>query len=250
MAQNPTPPRTPKGSEPKAGGRSGLIVPAIAAAGLLALGGYALWATRPAPGPDGSAAVQAGAPEGCITDGLDAVGGPIDLVDKNGRSVTDADLRGAPSIVYFGYTLCPDVCGPSMYTLGDAVRALGPDFGPVQPVFITVDPDRDTTDIMEAYIETEGFAPGLIGLTGSVETNTMANVVDAQRAFRVAAPRQDLGDGQYIFGHTSFFYILDADWRVRGMISTVGEVDETGAYVTGVTGEQVAQCARFALAQP
>jgi protein SCO1/2 len=94
---------------------TGAVVPALAVAGLAAIGAMLLVGTT------GNGAKQAALPRDCILENADGVGGPIDLVDSNGARVTQADFAGEPAVIYFGFTHCPDICPTSMYALGEAL---------------------------------------------------------------------------------------------------------------------------------
>jgi protein SCO1/2 len=107
-----------------------------------------------------------------------AVGGPFALVDSEGRAVTDADFRGRFMLVYFGFTYCPDVCPTSLTYIAQALDRLGPDADKVVPVFITVDPERDTPEQLKEYVR--HFHPKLVGLTGTPE-----QIAAAAKAYRV-----------------------------------------------------------------
>lgn len=166
-------------------------------------------------------------PENCILSGIEDVGGPIALQDSNGAIVTQTDFAGSPAVVYFGFTHCPDVCPTALYALAQALST--ETSYDVQTIFITVDPERDTPEVVGAYAQTDGFPAGLVGLTGSRE-----QIEAAKSAFRVYAARApsegDVGDA-YNVDHTSLAYVLDAEWRVRSIIRT-----------PGATPEQYAQC--------
>jgi protein SCO1/2 len=95
------------------------------------------------------------------------IGGPFTLEDGSGRTVTDRDFRGKYMLVYFGYTFCPDVCPTTLTAVADAMDKLGPDAAKVRPVFITVDPARDTPAVVKKYIA--AFGPEITGLTGTPE---------------------------------------------------------------------------------
>src|SRR4029077_7237917 len=95
------------------------------------------------------------------------VGGPFTLRDGNGRTVTERDFRGKYMLVYFGYTFCPDVCPTTLNEMSEALDRLGPKADRVQPIFITVDPKRDTPAVVKQYVT--AFTPRLIGLTGTPE---------------------------------------------------------------------------------
>lgn len=198
---------------------TGAVIPAIAAAALIGAGALALVGLH--------GAQQAVAPENCILTGVEAVGGPISLLDTNGDAVTQADFAGAPAIVYFGYTHCPDICPTTMYTLAEALAA--PGGYDVRSVFISVDPERDTPAVLQAYVRSDGFPAGLAGLTGSA-----AQVEAAKSAFRVYSARaqvQGAAADVYNVDHLSLLYIMDGQWRVRSMIRS-----------NGVTPEQLEQC--------
>jgi protein SCO1/2 len=97
--------------------------------------------------------------------GTPRIGGPFQLVDQHGRPFSDADLRGRPALIFFGYTQCPDVCPTTLLKLTEALDILGADGAAIQPVFITVDPLRDTPEVVADYVA--NFHPRLIGLTGT-----------------------------------------------------------------------------------
>ena len=190
---------------------TGAIVPALAAAGLAGLGAMLLVGM-----PDG--ANTAAPPEGCIIQNADAIGGPIALMDVNAQPVTQADFADGPAILYFGFTHCPDVCPTTMYALGDALRQ--PGGYDIQPVLISVDPARDTPEVLKAYVHTEGFPEGLVGLTG-----TQAQIDAATRAFRVVAQRAPIEGAPadvYNVDHSSFLYLMDRAWRTRAIMPTQG----------------------------
>ena len=139
------------------------------------------------------------------------IGGPFRLVDQTGREVTDADFRGKLMLVYFGYTYCPDMCPLGLSTITAAMDALPPAAqAEVVPVFITVDPERDTVAVMQDYVQ--GFSPRLVGLTGSE-----AAVAEAVRAYRVYARRSEVegADGRYLVDHSTFTYLMGRDGRYR-----------------------------------
>jgi len=99
-----------------------------------------------------------------------AIGGPFELIDQDGRTVTEQVLLGRPSLVFFGYTHCPDVCPATMYDISQIMRALGPDADRARAVFITVDPERDTQPVLKDYMSS--FDPHITGLTGDLDAIT------------------------------------------------------------------------------
>lgn len=143
------------------------------------------------------------------------IGGPFTLVDGGGRTVTDRDLRGRAALIYFGYTFCPDVCPTTLSTVAAAMDALGPDADRVRPVFISIDPQRDTPSVVRDYVA--AFSPRLLGLTG-----TPAQVQDAARAFRVYVAPHRTGDGpnDYTLDHSSILYLMDKQGGFRAAIPT------------------------------
>ncbi len=130
------------------------------------------------------------------------VGGRFALVDQNGRTRTDADFRGRLLLLYFGFTSCPDVCPTDLQEIARALDLLGAEGEALQPVFITLDPDRDTTALLAEYVP--NFHPRLIGLTGCLES--IREAADAYKVFyeRVARP-----DGSYTIDHSAFVYLMD-----------------------------------------
>ncbi len=137
-----------------------------------------------------------------------AIGGPFTLVDQDGRTVTNETLKGKPTLIYFGYTFCPDVCPTSLLLMETAMEKLGPDaLKKVNLVFITVDPERDTQKLMKGYVE--NFGPTFLGLTGTPE-----QVAAAARAYRVYYQKVPSKDGgPYLMDHSSIVYLLDRNGR-------------------------------------
>ena len=140
--------------------------------------------------------------------GQTSIGGPFTLVDQNGRTVTEANLRGKPTLIYFGYTYCPDVCPTSLLLMETAIEKLGPDAArKVNLVFITVDPARDTPELLKGYVP--NFGPTFIGLTGTAE-----QVAAAARSYRVYYEKVPGKDGApYLMDHSSIVYLLDRNGR-------------------------------------
>lgn len=134
--------------------------------------------------------------------GVAAVGGPFQLVDQDGNKVSEAILKGEPSLIFFGFTHCPDVCPTALFEMSEIFNALGPDAGKVQAFFITVDPERDTPEAMKAYISS--FSPRLRGLTGTPE-----QVEAVKKAYRVYSRKVPLDGGDYTMDHTAVVYLMD-----------------------------------------
>ncbi|MGK8236774.1 SCO family protein [Roseovarius sp. MS2] len=130
------------------------------------------------------------------------------LVDQSGQSVTPDTYAGTWQMVFFGFTHCPDICPMTLSYMAEVMDHLGPRTDNVTPIFITVDPARDTVDVMKAY--SEAFHPSLVGLTG-----TQAQVDAAARNFRVWHERSedDLAPDGYIIAHTGFIHLMRPDGR-------------------------------------
>lgn len=130
------------------------------------------------------------------------VGGPFVLVDQHGGSRTDRDFRGRLVLIYFGFTHCPDVCPTDLMEISRVMLLLGAQGESVQPLFVTLDPERDTPGHLADYLP--NFHPRLIGLTGSAEAVRAA--ADAYKVFYEKAPRPD---GDYTIDHSAFIYLMD-----------------------------------------
>lgn len=135
------------------------------------------------------------------------VGGPFELVDQTGKPVTEAVLKGKWSVVFFGFTYCPDVCPSTLQAMGLAQTQLGPKARDVQFVFISVDPERDTPAQMAAYLDNEVFPKGTLGLTG-----TPAQAAAAAKAYRVFAEKQGTGP-DYLINHSTPSYLMTPQGR-------------------------------------
>ncbi len=131
------------------------------------------------------------------------IGGPFTLLDGNGQTVTDKDFRGKYMLVYFGYTFCPDVCPTTLNAVADAMDKLGPAGSSIQPLFITVDPKRDTPAVVKQY--TAAFGPKIEGLTGTPE-----EIAEVAKEYRVyyAEHRTGPGPNDYSMDHSSVLYLM------------------------------------------
>lgn len=135
------------------------------------------------------------------------IGGPFTLVSHTGEVRTDADFAGRPMLIYFGYTYCPDVCPTELQKMVVALDELGEAGKDLTPLFISVDPERDTVEQLAAYVPL--FHERLIGLTGTAE-----QVTRAAKAYRIYyAKRQDESSSDYLMDHSSFIYLMDKDNR-------------------------------------
>ncbi|MCO4055489.1 MAG: SCO family protein [Bosea sp.] len=171
-----------------------LILPAAAFLfGLVSLGLAALWTFAPTP-----EATRAS-----------SVGGPFDLTAMDGRRISSRQFQGAPLLVFFGFTHCPDVCPTKLMELSEVFRAAGDRAGNTRALFITVDPARDTPELLKNYLGS--FDPRIIGLTGTQEE------IDAVvKAFRAYARKVPTASGDYTMDHTAIIYLMDKKGQFVG----------------------------------
>ncbi|HLT77032.1 MAG TPA: SCO family protein [Ferrovibrio sp.] len=172
----------------------GLVITAVLA--VLALGAYVVFASLiPRSSQDGGS--------GQVT-----IGGPFELVDHEGRTVTDRDFAGRLMLIYFGFTNCPDICPTGLQTMAIAMDELGAAGEKVQPLLITVDPERDTPAVMKEYVQ--AFHERLVGLTGTPE-----QIAKVAREYRVYYQKVALKDSSlgYSVDHSGFIYLMDGEGK-------------------------------------
>ena len=181
----------------------GLVLAAAALVAVVIVGAVVFWAS---PG------------------GTPSIGGPFTLQDGDGRTVSDRDFRGRWMLVYFGYTFCPDVCPTTLNQVAEAMDKLGPKADGVAPVFITVDPARDTPSVVKQYAA--AFTPRLVGLTGTPDA-----IAAVAREYRVyyAVHRTGAGPGDYTMDHSSILYLVDPAGRFVAPIRADGSGTEIAA---------------------
>jgi protein SCO1/2 len=182
--------RPPTGRSP----RFLLIAAMLAGLAILGTGGFLVLALR--DNPQGVAGMALAS----------AIGGPFRLTDQNGKTVTDADLNGKWSLVYFGYTHCPDACPTALNDIAIALDQLGPKRDAVRPVFITVDPERDTATALKEYVT--AFDAPILALTGTPE-----EVAQAAKGYRVYFAKHPETSGGYSMDHSSIIYVMDPQGR-------------------------------------
>jgi cytochrome oxidase Cu insertion factor (SCO1/SenC/PrrC family) len=210
-------------------GETGFRVPRVSAA--LALTCMLIGALVPAwaeeaNNPSAAALIEA------LLENREPIGGPFDLIDHAGRRRTDEDFRGKVILIYFGYTHCPDVCPTELQALSLALDMLGTDGDVVQPLFITVDPERDTPSHLADYVTS--FHPRLVALTGPHSA-----IREVALAYKVYFARiSPAPDGDYVVEHTGFIYLVGKDGRYRGFLPP------------GTPPEQIVGVVRSQLAQP
>lgn len=169
----------------------------------LAVIAVASWVTWSWIANDGNAP---GSSNGAMRTDAD-IGGPFELVDHTGKAVTDKSFRGQYLLIYFGYGYCPDVCPTELANMATAMDILGPKAEKVTPIFITVDPERDTPEFLLDYVK--NFHPRMVGLTGTPE-----NIAAVAKAYKVYYAKSRKSDGDdYLMDHTSYVYLMGPDGK-------------------------------------
>ena len=151
-----------------------------------------------------------------------AIGGPFRLVDQNGKTVTDADLKGKWSLIYFGYTHCPDACPTTLNEIAIALDDLGPKRDAVRPVFITVDPERDTPEVLKSYVTS--FDAPILALTGTPE-----QIAQAAKDYRVYYAKHPEPGGDYSMDHSSVIYVMDPEGRFTATFTPESSPEDIAA---------------------
>jgi protein SCO1 len=204
-------PQKPVAPKPAGSPRYMLIAAVMAAVLVLAAGGLvglALWGSP----KDGPGSFLAG-----------SIGGPFRLVDQDGKPFTDADLKGKWHLVFFGFTHCDDTCPTTLNEMSQALDQLsGKQRADVRIVFITVDPWRDTPQVLKSYVAK--FAGPIVGLTGSGD-----QVKQAEAAYRVYSAKHPLPGGGYDMDHSALIYVMDPEGRFTATLSIESQADEMAA---------------------
>jgi protein SCO1/2 len=158
-----------------------------------------------------------------------ALGGPFTLVGSDGKPVTDQHFRGKLLLVYFGYTFCPDVCPTTLNNIAQALIALGNQADSVVPLFITIDPQRDTPSVIGTYVKS--FDPRIVGLTGSA-----AQIAAVAKEYQVYYAPQPAQHGDYLVDHSSLAYLMDRNGKLAkilpGTLSGVEMADAIRPFIT------------------
>jgi len=148
------------------------------------------------------AAGELASPNRVVTLGTPNVGGPFALVDQDGQTRTDRDFRGRWMLIYFGYTNCPDVCPTTLALMSEVMNRLGGRATRVAPIFITVDPDRDTPEVLKQYLAS--FGPKFVGLMGP-----RSHIASVASEYRVYVARRPMSGGGYAVDHSDVMYLMD-----------------------------------------
>jgi len=198
MASPPANPHTPQ--------RFALI--AIVFAGVLVVAAGVLLALALREGPRGAAGTPLAS----------AIGGPFHLVDQNGKPFSDADLKGKWHLIFFGYTHCPDTCPTALNEISLALDRLGVKRDEVGVVFITVDPERDTSDVLKSYVQS--FDAPIVALTGSPQ-----DVAQAAKAYRVFYAKHPRANGDYDMDHSAVIYVMNPEGRFTATFTPDSSAD-------------------------
>lgn len=152
--------------------------------------------------------------EGRPTASSTSIGGPFKLTDQKGKTVTERDLVGKPSLIFFGFTFCPEVCPTTLLHISKWLKDLGPNGGKINTFYVTIDPQRDTQKQLQLYLSS--FDPRIRGLTGSP-----AQIAEVAKAYHVYYKRVNLKNGDYVMDHSTMIYMIDAAGRFAGPIGYV-----------------------------
>jgi len=147
------------------------------------------------------------------------LGGPFELVRADGTAITDKDISGAPHAMFFGFTHCPEICPTTLYEAAGWLQKLGPDGNRLKIYFVSVDPERDTPEVLKEYVAS--FDPRITGITGTPD-----RIAKVLADYRVYAKRVDLEGGDYTMDHTATVYLMRADGSFAGTIA-YGENPDT-----------------------
>jgi len=198
MASPPANPRTPP--------RFALV--AIVFAGVLVIAAGVLLALALRETPRGAAGTALAS----------AIGGQFQLIDQNGKPFSDANLKGKWHLIFFGYTHCPDACPTALNEMSLALDRLGIKRDEVGVVFITVDPERDTPDVLKSYVQS--FDAPIVALTGSPEA-----VAQAAKAYRVFYAKHPRADGDYDMDHSAVIYVMNPEGRFTATFTPDSSAD-------------------------
>lgn len=164
----------------------------------------------------------------CHTRAYEEIGGPISLIDQTGERRTEADFKGKPSLVFFGFTYCPDVCPTTLVKISRALKRLEDTQRP-QTILISVDSERDTPEELSRYLSLNAFPENTVGLTGNDED--IRSAANAFIADYTRVPQPDSA-AEYTMDHTSLVYLMDENWKLKTFFNYTA------------TDEDIANCLR------
>jgi len=199
--------------------RPSLIAALVGTCAVLLTGAVA-WYLTPTPGDPLGITRVAGPSQGPID-----VGGPFELTAHTGQTVTQASFAGKLLLVFFGYTFCPDVCPTTLNRVALALDELGPEAEKVQPLFITVDPARDTAAVLADYVA--AFHPAIVGLTGTPQQ--IAVVAKSYRAYFSKVEPKGSDPEDYLMDHSVLIYLIGEDGKFLTMFSHTASPEDIAA---------------------
>lgn len=159
------------------------------------------------------------------------IGGPYTLTDHTGKSVTEKDFQDKYKLIYFGFTYCPAVCPTELQKMAKALEILGPLADKIHPLFITVDPERDSVDVMSQYVA--HFHPDLIGLTG-----TPSQIQSVLKDYKIYAARvEDEDASDYTMDHSSFIYLMSPEDNLLHIFRTQDSAEDIAVTTNSALSE-------------
>lgn len=174
---------------------------------------------------------EPGAAANCLNRSSDKIGGPFRLTAQDGSPKTEADFRGRKTLVFFGFTHCPDVCPTTLFTVGKAISLLAPGKPVPRTVFISVDPARDTPEALDQYIRSNGFPRDIVGLTGTLDE--LRQVSDAFVAPFSRNEDSDSASG-YLVSHSSILYLMDENWKLKTFFTEGQSAEEISSCLAAI----------------
>ena len=199
----------PKPVQPR---NSSFLILTIAMIAVVLVAGVAIWRITQST-PAASSAVN--------------IGGPFTLTDQAGLTVTDKTYDGSWRLIYFGYTFCPDACPTELGVMAQAIETMGPAGQKVQPIFITIDPDRDTVQQLKGYVPL--FDKRLVGLTGTPQQ--IAAVAKEYKVYYAKADQPGVDAKSYGMNHSSFVYLMDPKGKFITVFSSDTDSDKMAAEI-------------------
>lgn len=158
-----------------------------------------------------------------------AIGGPFRLTSNTGAPITEASFKGRKTLVFFGYTFCPDICPVVLFNVGKAMEDIPEDKRPVT-LFISVDPERDTPQTLTQYIASNGFPKDIVGATGTLDELKAVNAAFKTPGFGRGKESEDAGG--YLVSHSGFLYMMNEDWTMDTFFYDTASAAEIARCVT------------------
>lgn len=174
----------------------------------------------------------AGVDPACFNRTSDKIGGPISLIAEDGSRVTEGNFKGRKTLVFFGFTYCPDFCPRTLMAIGTAVTMLPKGVDAPKTAFISVDPARDTPEQLKAYIHSTGFPGDIVGLTGNDDELDAATKAFVAPYERVDDPQSAAG---YTVNHSTILYLMDENWKLETFFQPDARPQEIAACIAALS---------------